>query len=56
MLADFYHTLVVTVHTIYALAGLGKYKVVDPILAYFTLETVGVEGVVTSHDSFVEDR
>jgi hypothetical protein len=44
-----------TTHTINALAGLGEDELVDPVLAYFTFEAVGMIRIVAGHDSFVED-
>lgn len=44
-----------TIHAVYALAGFGENKFVDPIFANFTLETVGVIGVIAGHDGFVKD-
>lgn len=48
--------LVVTVHAVYALTGLGKYKFLNSILANLAFEAVGMIGIVTGHDSFVQDR
>lgn len=41
-------------HAVYALAGFCKDKLIDSVLADFTLEAMGVVRVVTSHDSLVE--
>lgn len=49
------YPLIVTVHTIYALACFGEYQLVNPISANLALETMRVIRVITSHDSFVED-
>jgi hypothetical protein len=56
MFANLDHSLIVTVHAVNALASLGKHKFVNLGFADFTLETVGVIGVVACHDSLVEDR
>jgi hypothetical protein len=44
-----------TAHTINALTGLGEDELVNPVLAYFTFEAMGMIRIVASHDSFVED-
>ena len=49
------HTLVVTVHAIYAVMGLREHELVDAIATRLALEAVGVVRVVTGHDSFVQD-
>lgn len=48
--------LVVTVHAVDALACFGEYKFIYAFFAHFAVETVGVIGVVASHDGLVEDR
>ncbi len=42
-------------HAIYALTGLCKNELIDSVLAYFTLEAMGVIRVVASHDGFIEN-
>jgi hypothetical protein len=49
------YPLIMTVHAVYALTGLGKYEFVNPISADFALETVRVVRVVAGHDSFVKN-
>jgi len=55
VLSDLDHTFIVTLHTIYALTGLGEDKLVYPILAYFTFEAMRVIRIVASHDSLVKN-
>ena len=55
MLPDSDHAVVMTLHAVDALTGLGEYEVVDPVLADFAGEAVGVEGVVAGHDGLIED-
>ena len=55
MTTNFCHTLVMTVHAVYAMARLGKDELVDSVVADFALEAVCVIGVVSGHDCFVED-
>lgn len=44
-----------TIHAVYALACFGEDKLVNPVSANFTLETVRVVRIITSHDCFVKD-
>lgn len=55
MAADFCHTFVVTIHTVYTVSCLCEDELVDSVMADFTLETVGVIRVVASHDCLIED-
>ena len=50
-----YHAFVVAVHAVDALAGFGKDKLVDALLADLAFEAVGVVRVVAGHDRLVED-
>ena len=52
---DLNHTIVMAVHTIYALFGLCKDEIIDPVLADLAFEAVGVVRIVASHDSLVQD-
>ncbi len=52
---NFDHTFTVTIHAIDSLTRLGEDELVDTVLAYFTLETVGMVRVVTSHNGLVEN-
>jgi len=53
---DFDHAVVVTLHAIYALTGLGKDKLVNAALTNLTFETVGVIRIVPSHDCLIQNR
>lgn len=53
--SDLDHAFIMALHTIYALACLGKNKFVDSILAYFAFEAMSMIRVVTSHDGFIEN-
>jgi hypothetical protein len=44
------------IHAVNTLTGFSKDQLINTVLAHFALETVGVVGVIASHDSFVEDR
>lgn len=50
------NALIMAVHAVDALAGLGENELVNPILADLALEAVGMIRVFTSHDSLIEDR
>jgi len=52
---NFYHAFVVTIHAIDTLARLGEDELVDTVTANFTLETMGMVGIVASHNGFVEN-
>jgi len=45
-----------TVHAVYALTCLGEDEFVDTIVADLALEAVGMIGIISSHDSLVENR
>ena len=47
--------LVMAIHAINALTRLGENELVDPVLADLAFEAVGMVGIVTGHDSFVEN-
>jgi len=55
MTADLCHALVMAAHAVNAVTGLGKDELVDSVVADFALEAVGVVGVVSRHDCFVEN-
>lgn len=44
-----------TIHAVDTLARLGEDKVVDTVTTHFTLETMGMVGVIASHNGFVEN-
>ena len=50
------NALVVAVHAVDTLACLREDELVDSVLAYLALETMGMVGVVAGHDGLVEDR
>jgi hypothetical protein len=47
--------LMVTLHAVNTMTGLGKHELVDTIMTGATFEAVGMVRVVTSHDGFVKD-
>lgn len=55
MTADFCHPLVMAVHAVNAVTGLGKDELVDSVAADLALEAVGMIRVVSSHDRLVEN-
>lgn len=50
------YSLVMAVHAIDAVTGLGKHELVYAVPTRSALEAVGVVAIVARHDSFVEDR
>ena len=44
------------VHAVDTLACLREDELVDSVLAYLALETMGMVGIVAGHDGLVEDR
>lgn len=45
-----------TIHAIYALTCLGENEFVDTIVADLALEAVCMIGIISGHDSLIENR
>jgi hypothetical protein len=52
----FNHAFVVAIHAVYALTCLSEDEFVDTVVADLALEAVCMIGIVTGHDSLVENR
>jgi hypothetical protein len=52
---DLGHSLIVTRHAVYTLAGLGENQLVYSVATYFAFKTMCMVGVVAGHNGLVED-